>query len=108
MAKSVAYQLTHDAALTRQHWTLKAFFNKEEVARPAVKSKELTAEDMHIVTALNEAASDMAYIHSCFDHITEDVLIDCLIYELKAVSLRHKFLLDLCKAKGIVGGSPVA
>ena len=100
MAKSVAYPISPEVAAPRVHWT---------VSRPveaSAKSNELCQEDIEIVAALNEAASDMAFIHSCFDHITEELLIDCLIYELKAASLRHKYFHDLCKEKGIVAGSP--
>jgi len=104
MAKSVAYPM--DANLPRPHWTVKSFVSKDETGKAIAKSPELSIEDIEIVAALNDAAGDMAYIHSCFDHITEEVLIDCLIYELKAVSLRHKYFLDLCKEKGIVSGSP--
>jgi len=106
MAKSVAYPISPEAALPKAHWTTRALTNKIEIGEISTKSRELNLEDMEIVAALNEATGDMAFIHSCFDHITEELLIDCLIYELKAVSLRHKFFLNLCKEKGIVSGNP--
>ncbi|MCL2361347.1 MAG: DUF2508 family protein [Defluviitaleaceae bacterium] len=106
MAKTVAYPIGSEAAIPRSHWTIKKYHNKEEAVKVSVKSNELSFEDMEIVAALEEAAAEMAFIHSRFDHITEDLLIDCLIYELKAVSLRHKYFLGLCKEKGIVSGSP--
>jgi len=107
MAKSVAYPIAQDAVLPRTHWTIRSFSDPDEVVKTRAKSQALSYEDMLIVAALEEAASEMAFIHSRFDHITEDILIDCLIYELKAVSLRHKYFLDLCKEKGIVGGNPI-
>ena len=107
MAKTIAHPMSPDMAPQGTHWTVRAFTpEKAETVKSSAKSKQLSCEDMQIVAALNEAASDMAYIHSCMDHITEELLIDCLIYELKAASLRHKFFLDLCKDKGIVGGVP--
>jgi len=108
MAKSVAYPITADGTLPKTHWTIRSFWDKDESSKTIIKSQELTMEDMEVVAALNDAARDMAFIHSCFDHITEDILIDCLIYELKAVSLRHKYFLDMCKQKGIVSGSPAS
>ena len=106
MAKSVAYPISAEM-VAPSHWTVRAFSNKADAIEAHPKSKELSMEDVQIVAALNEAAYDMAHIHSCFDHITEEILIDCLIYELKAVTLRHKFFLDLCKEKNIVGCIPV-
>jgi len=107
MAKSIAYPAGADVSYPRTHWTVRGYQGKDETAKVStVKSNELSYEDMEIVTALEEATEEMAFIHSRFDHITEDLLIDCLIYELKAVSLRHKYFLDLCKEKGIVSGKP--
>jgi len=106
MARSVAYPIGADGAIPRPHWTVRAYLDKDEAGKVKVKSQKLSYEDMEIVAALEDAAGEMAYIHSCFNHITEELLIDCLIYELKAVSLRHKYYLELCKEKGIVSGSP--
>ena len=106
MAKSVAYPLGNEVAVPKSHWTLRGYVNKDQTAKRSAKTKALSIEDMEIVMALEETAVEMAYIHSCFDYITEDILIDCLIYELKAVSLRHKYFLDMCKNRGIVSGNP--
>jgi len=107
MAKSVAYPIGSDVALPKTHWTVRGYLSKDEPKKVSkIKSNELSLEDMEIVASLEEAAAEMAFIHSRFDYITEDLLIDCLIYELKAVSLRHKYFLALCKEKGIVSGNP--
>ena len=70
----------------------------------AAKSKRLTREDIEIVAALEAVKSDMEFLHNCFDHTTDAILIDSLIYELKAANLKYKYYLNLCKEKGIVGG----
>ena len=101
MAKSIAYPIAPEMAPPKAHWTTRVHAVKA-AAKVKVKANELSPEDMEIVAALNEAADDMAYLHSCFDHVTQEILVDCLIYELKAVSLRHKYFLDLCKEKNIV------
>jgi len=72
--------------------------------KQATKSKRLTREDMEIVAALEAVQSDMEFLHNCFDHTTDAILIDSLIYELKAANLKYKYYLSLCKEKGIVGG----
>ena len=107
MAKSLAYPLAQELAPTRPHWTTRVGASKLEIGADKAKAKarELAPEDIDVVAALHEATQDMELIHSCFDHVTEEILVDCLIYELKAASLRHKYFLDLCKAKEIVGAS---
>ena len=103
MVKSIALASGQSGAVAKPHWAIRAHSNAEAVQR-ITQTSELSHEDMQIVMALNEAADDMAYIHSCFDHITEEILIDCLIYELKAASLRHKYYLGMCKENGIIRG----
>jgi len=66
------------------------------------KPTPLTAEDIEIVAALEAVKSDMDFIHNCFDQITEAILIDSLIYELKALNLKYQYYTNLCKEKGIV------
>jgi len=107
MAKSIAYPLSPPAP-AKPHWTARVGANMLEIGTEKVRTKtqELSPEDIDIMAGLHEAAEDMALIHSCFDHVTEEILVDCLIYELKAASLRHKYFLDLCKEKGIVSGNP--
>jgi len=104
MAKSIAYPLAREIAPSRPHWTARVGTGMLEIGADKAKAKarELVPEDIDVVAALHEAAEDMELIHSCFDHVTEEILVDCLIYELKAASLRHKYFLDLCKAKEIV------
>ena len=67
-------------------------------------SKRLSPEDMEIVEALQSVKSDMEFLHNCFDHTTDAILIDSLTYEIKAVNLRYEYYLSLCKEKGIVHG----
>ncbi|MCL1842912.1 MAG: YaaL family protein [Defluviitaleaceae bacterium] len=69
------------------------------------KSKRLTREDMEIVAALEAVKSDMEFLHNCFDHTTDAVLVDSLVYELKAANLKYQYYLNLCKEKGIVYGT---
>ena len=66
------------------------------------KSKRLTQEDIEIVAALEAVKSDMEFLHNCFDHTTDAILIDSLIYELKAANLKYQYYISLCKEKGIV------
>lgn len=66
--------------------------------------RTITPEDMELVTALEAAKSDMAFIHNRFDQTTDETLIDALAFELKAAGLRYKYYHNQIKAKGIVSG----
>ena len=70
------------------------------------KSQRLSDEDIEIVAALEAVKSDVDFLHNCFDHTTDEILIDSLIYELKAANLKYQYYLNLCKEKGIVCTSP--
>ena len=71
---------------------------------PKKKSKRLSREDMEIIIALETVKSDMEFLHNCFDHTTDAILVDSLVYELKAANLKYQYYLGLCKGKGIVHG----
>jgi len=105
MAKSITYPLPAELSPVRPHWTSRITNKTHRLSEEKEKAvpRELSPEDTSIIASLNEAAEDMERIHSYFDHVTDELLVDCLIYELKAVSLRHKYFLDLCKSKEIVG-----
>jgi hypothetical protein len=68
------------------------------------KARRLTREDMEIVAALESLRGDMEFLHNCFDHTTNAILVDSLVYELKATNLKYQYYLNLCKEKGIVHG----
>ena len=69
------------------------------------KSKKLSREDLEIVAALEAIKGDMEFLHNCFDHTTDAILVDSLVYELKAANLKYQYYLNLCKEKGIVHGA---
>jgi hypothetical protein len=69
------------------------------------KQKRLTREDMEIVAALEAVKADMEFLHNCFEHTTDAILVDSLVYELKAANLKYQYYLNMCKEKGIVHGT---
>ncbi|MCL2357999.1 MAG: YaaL family protein [Defluviitaleaceae bacterium] len=81
-----------------------AMRKKEKPAKRA-KKQRLSGADMEIVEALEAVQSDMEFLHNCFDHTTDAILVDSLVYELKAANLKHQYYLNLCKEKGIVHSS---
>ena len=79
----------------------------QKVSKPVnvTKPQKLTSEDMEIVAALEAVRSDMEFLHNCFDQTTDAILVDSLIYELKAANLKYQYYLNICKEKGIVCGT---
>jgi len=97
MAQTVGYTQHADT------WTATTVTPKER-KRLGKKSKRLSREDIEVVAALEAVRSDIEFLHNCFDQTTEAILVDSLIYELKAANLKYQYYIGLCKEKGIVCG----
>jgi hypothetical protein len=65
------------------------------------KPSELSAEDQQIVGALKTVKDDLDNLHNRYDQITDPILMESIIYELKAANLRFVYYLNLCKDRGI-------
>ena len=66
------------------------------------KNKGLSEEDREIVITLNDLNMEIKSLHMCLDAITDPNLIDAHIYEMKAVNMRYRYYLEMCKARGIM------
>jgi len=73
-------------------------------AKKSRKSRRLSQEDIEIVAALEAVRSDMEFLHNCFDQTTDPILVDSLIYEIKAANLKYQYYISKCKEKGIICG----
>ena len=80
---------------------------KETETKKSKRKGALTNEDQQVVIALNKLKHELEDLHNRYDQTTDPLLVDSLIYELKAVNIRYIYFLHLCKEKGIVGGGPV-
>jgi hypothetical protein len=83
-----------------------AYHEKKEIKyKPEKKVKEapreLSHEDELIVSALNAVKSDLDILHNRYDQATDPLLIESIIYELKAANLKFMYYLNLCKDRGI-------
>jgi hypothetical protein len=68
----------------------------------SARGETLSPEDMSIVNALFELKDSMDLLHSNLDSVTDSVLIDSYVYELKAAHMKYQYYLTLCKERGIV------
>ncbi|MCL2204834.1 MAG: YaaL family protein [Defluviitaleaceae bacterium] len=67
-------------------------------------TRTLSAEDFELVQALEAIREELAHLHSRFDQVTDEILTDALIFELKAAGLKYKYYHNKLKEKGIVHG----
>ena len=58
-------------------------------------------DDKTIIENLDKIKKDLYAIENKLNFITDPILIDSYIYELKALHMRHKFYINLCKENKI-------
>ena len=66
------------------------------------KKERLSKEDINILDNLKILKLDLDYLYDNLNFVTDPVLIDSFIYEIKAKNMRYKFYLDLCKKRRII------
>ncbi len=65
------------------------------------KKIPVSQEDLSILNSLQSLKSEIDCLHNMIDHVTEPLLVESCIYELKATNLKYSFYLKLCKEKGL-------
>lgn len=58
-------------------------------------------DECHLLSELEKTKWAMDSARSNFENVVEPDLIDCYIYELQAVQMRYKFLLEKAKQSNI-------
>ncbi|MCC8126394.1 MAG: YaaL family protein [Clostridiales bacterium] len=58
-----------------------------------MKKREYSEEYRRLRTQINRTRSELEAVENHFGQATDPVLIDCYIYERKAIHLRYQFLL---------------
>ena len=61
----------------------------------------MTYDECHLINELEKTKWAMETARSNFEHVVDPDLIDCYIYELQAVQMRYKFLLEKAKQSNI-------
>lgn len=72
---------------------------KAKISKAAFKLKN---EDMEILVMLEKLKRELDFLHNNFDQITDPVLIDSCIFEMKAIHMKYQYYLNECKERGIV------
>ena len=76
-------------------------FRKKQAAYSKKLKNRLTTEEMEILTNLDRLKKDLDFLYSNFDYVTDPVLIDGYIYEIKSVQMKYQFYLNLCREQGL-------
>ena len=64
---------------------------KPKLSRAAsLKAKK---EDMEIVLMLEQLKNNLDHLHNTLDNITDPILIDSCVYEMKALHMKYKYYL---------------
>ena len=80
--------------------TNKDFKKKQAYYSKKFKAK-LTLEEIEILNHLETLKKDLDFLYSSFDYVTDPILIDSYIYEIKSVQMKYQFYLNLCKEQGL-------
>jgi hypothetical protein len=70
--------------------------------RVSTKPRALSVEDEQILEAVNTLRRELDQLHNRYDNISDAILVESLIYEIKAAHMKYQYYLNLCKDKGIV------
>jgi len=65
------------------------------------KAVALAYDECHLLNELEKTKWALDSARSNFENVVEPDLIDCYIYELQAVQMRYKFLLEKAKQSNI-------
>jgi len=65
------------------------------------KAVALAYDECHLLNELEKTKCALDSARSNFENVVEPDLIDCYIYELQAVQMRYKFLLEKAKQSNI-------
>lgn len=65
------------------------------------KATALAYEERHLLNELEQTKWALETARSNFENVVDPDLIDCYIYELQAVQMRYKFLLEKAKQSDI-------
>ena len=50
---------------------------------------------------IKKIQDELSVIENKLNYVTDNILIDSYVYEIKALQARYKFYIDLCKQKKI-------
>ena len=59
-------------------------------------------EKKEIISMMTKINNDLECLHKSFDFVTDEMIIDSLIYEIMSLQKRYGYYLKLCKEKGFL------
>ncbi len=65
------------------------------------KKKKLSKDDAELLRTVESLRRELDAVHNSLNNVTEPMLIDSCIYELKAVTMKYQYYLGIVKSKGL-------
>jgi len=59
------------------------------------------SSDLELLLALERVKKELDCVHNCLDSVTDEMLIDSYIYQIKALQMKFTYYTQLCKERGI-------
>ncbi len=66
------------------------------------ENKSISSDDMDILNTLDLLERELELAHKNLDYLTDSSLIDGCIYEIKALHMKYKYYLNICKERGLI------
>jgi len=63
--------------------------------------KKTSTADLELLVNLEKVKKELDYVHGCLDIVTDELLIDSYIYEIKSLHMRYNYYTQMCKNNGI-------
>ena len=65
------------------------------------RDSRFSEDDREVLQAVENLKREMALTRQNLNCVTDETLINCYIYELKAIEMKYQYFLRLCKEKGL-------
>lgn len=69
-------------------------------SKPDDNEKQIKIERDELLKAADSVRDELNRVHCRLNYTTEPLLIDSIIYEIKALQKRYEYYIKLCKEKG--------
>lgn len=75
--------------------------SKKNLFKSLIGKKENLEEDKELLLSLATVKQNLDLVYMNFEYATDTALIDCYIYELKALQMKYEYLMQKVKARGL-------
>ncbi len=74
---------------------------RKNLFKLGINKKAISEEDKDLLISLEKVKQNLELVYMNFEYATDTALIDCYIYELKALQMKYEYLIQKVKARGL-------